>query len=32
MLDASGFILHAVPMPTLELAGGSLRCCVGEIY
>lgn len=27
-----GFRLHAVPMPTLELAGGSLRCCVGEIY
>jgi hypothetical protein len=32
MLDASGFRLHTVPMPTLELAGGSLRCCVGEIY
>lgn len=27
-----GFRLHAVAMPTLELAGGSLRCCVGEIY
>jgi len=27
-----GFRLHGVPMPTLELAGGSLRCCVGEIY
>lgn len=31
-LGASGFHLHAVPIPTLELAGGSLRCCVGEIY
>ena len=27
-----GFRLHGVPMPTLELAGGSLRCCIGEIY
>ena len=32
LLDDFGFRLHAVPMPTLELAGGSLRCCVGEIY
>jgi hypothetical protein len=32
MLDTSGLRLHSVPMPTLELAGGSLRCCVGEIY
>lgn len=32
LLADSGFVLHAVPMPTLELAGGSLRCCVGEIY
>ncbi|WP_297802602.1 arginine deiminase-related protein [Arenimonas sp. GDDSR-1] len=31
-LADSGFVLQAVPMPTLELAGGSLRCCVGEIY
>lgn len=29
---AAGFRLQSVPMPTLELAGGSLRCCVGEIY
>ncbi len=27
-----GFRLHQVPMPMLERAGGSLRCCVGEIY
>ena len=27
-----GFGLHAVPMPMLEKAGGSLRCCVGEVY
>jgi len=27
-----GFTLHAVPMPMLEKAGGSLRCCVGEVF
>ena len=27
-----GFELVAVPLPMLEKAGGSLRCCVGEIY
>ena len=32
LLVECGFGLNAVPMPTLELAGGSLRCCVGEIY
>ena len=26
------FELVAVPMPTLEKAGGSLRCCIGEIF
>jgi hypothetical protein len=30
--DAAGFRPVAVPMPVLEKAGGSLRCCVGEIY
>ena len=27
-----GFELVAVPMPMLEKAGGSLRCCIGEIF
>ncbi len=27
-----GFTLHAVPMPMLEKAGGSLRCCLGEVF
>src|SRR5574343_510343 len=31
-LAAWGFGLHAVPLPMLEKAGGSLRCCVGEVY
>ncbi len=31
-LHAHGFTLVSVPMPTLELAGGSLRCCVGEVF
>ena len=31
-LAAYGFRLRQVPMPMLERAGGSLRCCVGEIY
>jgi hypothetical protein len=28
----AGFNLHAVPLPEIEKAGGSLRCCVGEIF
>ena len=28
----AGFTLHAVPLPEIEKAGGSLRCCVGEIF
>ena len=31
-LAAWGFGLYAVPLPMLEMAGGSLRCCVGEVY
>ncbi len=27
-----GFRVEGVPMPMLELAGGSLRCCVAELY
>lgn len=28
----AGFTLHDVPLPEIEKAGGSLRCCVGEIF
>ncbi|MGL6290258.1 MAG: arginine deiminase-related protein [Silanimonas sp.] len=28
----AGFALHAVALPEIEKAGGSLRCCVGEIF
>lgn len=28
----AGFTLHAVPLSEIEKAGGSLRCCVGEIF
>ncbi|WP_028770420.1 arginine deiminase-related protein [Silanimonas lenta] len=28
----AGFTLHAVPLPEIEKAGGSLRCCVGEWF
>ena len=28
----AGFTLHGVPLPEIEKAGGSLRCCVGEIF
>jgi hypothetical protein len=27
-----GFSVEGVPIPMLELAGGSLRCCVAELY
>ncbi len=30
--DDAGFTLHAVPLPEIEKAGGSLRCSVGEIF
>ena len=32
MLDNAGFSLHPVPLDAVEAAGGSLRCCVAEIY
>ena len=31
-LTAAGFEVRSVPLDELEKAGGSLRCCVGEIY
>lgn len=32
MLDAAGFAVHGVELSAIEAAGGSLRCCVGEIF
>jgi hypothetical protein len=32
VLAAAGFALRAVPLDELEKAGGSLRCCVAEIF
>ncbi len=31
-LRAAGFAPRSVPLDAIEAAGGSLRCCVGEIY
>lgn len=31
-LAQAGFSIRSVAMPSLELAGGSVRCCIGEIY
>jgi hypothetical protein len=31
LVDA-GFALRTVPLDELEKAGGSLRCCVGEVF
>lgn len=31
-LGAAGFQVRAVPLDAIEAAGGSLRCCVAEIY
>jgi hypothetical protein len=32
MLESWGFRIEAVDLAEIEKAGGSLRCCVGEIY
>lgn len=32
VLDGAGFDLRPVPLDAIEAAGGSLRCCVAEIY
>jgi hypothetical protein len=32
MLEQAGFELRAVPLDAIEAAGGSLRCCVAEIF
>ena len=31
-LEAAGFSVHGVPLDEIEKAGGSLRCCVAEIF
>lgn len=31
-LEAAGFLVEGVPMDAIEAGGGSLRCCVGEIF
>lgn len=31
-LDGAGFELASVPMAAIEAAGGSLRCCVAEVF
>jgi N-dimethylarginine dimethylaminohydrolase len=31
-LQAAGFRLHGVDLSEIEKAGGSLRCCVAEIW
>jgi hypothetical protein len=31
-LGSSGFRIGAAPLDEIEKAGGSLRCCVGEIF
>ena len=32
VLELAGFSIHAVVLSEIEKAGGSLRCCVGEIF
>lgn len=32
ILSAAGFAIRAVPLDEIEKAGGSLRCCLAEIY
>jgi len=31
-LHEAGFVPHSVPLEAIEAAGGSLRCCVAEIF
>lgn len=31
-LDQAGFVIHTVEIDEIEKAGGSLRCCVAEIF
>jgi N-dimethylarginine dimethylaminohydrolase len=31
-MNAAGFKVESVALDAIEAAGGSLRCCVGEIF
>ena len=31
-IGRAGFTLHSVGLDAIEAAGGSLRCCIGEVY
>jgi hypothetical protein len=31
-LQAAGLVLHSVPLDAIEAGGGSLRCCVAEVF
>lgn len=31
-LASAGFVIRSVPLAAIEAGGGSLRCCVGEIF
>ena len=31
-LDAAGFVVRSVDLAAIEAGGGSLRCCVGEVF
>lgn len=30
--ERAGFRIRSVPLDAIEKAGGSLRCCVGEVF
>jgi len=32
VLEGAGFGLRGVPLDEIEKAGGSLRCCIAELY
>lgn len=32
VLERAGFTLHGVGLQAIEAAGGSLRCCIGEVF
>jgi N-dimethylarginine dimethylaminohydrolase len=31
-LARAGFVVHTVEIDEIEKAGGSLRCCIGELF
>ncbi|SIQ15012.1 arginine deiminase-related protein [Solilutibacter tolerans] len=32
VLNDAGFTVHSVPLDAIEAGGGSLRCCIGEMF